>query len=258
MTQWLNLLDAKPEVLAKLEMKALKSTPSFANPLALVHANSMRLSPEQITDCDRMAAHPNDPLRRAAGVAFDGITHEAAIAACHQALAATQNEARLLFLRGRAHNRAADDATKRDDKVAAEKGFAAALADYEAARALGYPMAFNNLAFRYENGGGVKKDEDKAAELYLEFQNRVVHCCWATVARHLLKEAETLPPDSEFNRADVVRVVERLTPWAAALGSEPARELLAELVANGTLKPSQPLPPAKFTDIPPWFQGAKQ
>jgi tetratricopeptide (TPR) repeat protein len=258
MTQWLNVLDAKPELLAKLEMKALKSGGVFVYPMALVHFNTVRAVPDQITDCDRAAAHPNDPLRRASGVVFDDINQEAAIAACDQALAATPNEARLLFQRGRAQNRAAAIAVKKDDKVAAEKIYAAALADLEASRALGYPMAINNLAISYDYGERVTKDEDKAAELNLEFQNRVFHCCWAAVARHLLKEAENLPPDSEFDRAAVVRVVERLTPWAAALGSEPARELLAELSANGILKPTQPFPTAKFSDIPPWFQGAKQ
>jgi len=93
----------------------------------------------------------------------------------------------------------------------------------------------------------VEKNPDKAADLKLEAANRVLHCCWTPVARRILGE------EDKYGKASVHRVVGALTRWAAALGSQPARDLLVELEASGTLATVTPLPPAKFTDLPPWW-----
>src|SRR5262249_31026734 len=119
---------------------------------------------------------------------------------------------------------------------------------YKAAMAKGYPMAFNNMAFAYQHGNGVEEDTDKAADLYLETLNRVLHCCWVAVARHLLVEEE------KHDRAQVRRVVRELTPWAAALGSTHAYELLAELTAQGKIDPIEVPAAATVNDLPPWFR----
>ncbi len=266
MTQWTNLLDAPPSLMQSLQRKDLKSNASLLYSSGILHAELRDAAMQPATDCDRAASHPFDPLRRAPGVAFNAIKSSDAMAACDRALQTTPGDPRLLFLRARATTKAAEEANeeaageadKAGETEAAKSYFAAAAVDLETSRAGGYPMAANNLDIRFENGEGVTKDPDKAADLYLEFQNHVLQCCWSVVARHLLQQADRLSPDSEFDRAAVVRVVERVTPWAAALGSAPARDLLAELVANGTIPATQPLPAAKLTDLPPWYQGAKE
>jgi hypothetical protein len=111
----------------------------------------------------------------------------------------------------------------------------------------GYPMAFNNMANALQLGKGIAKDEGKAADLYLETFNRVLQCCWAPVARQILAE------EDKHDKAAMRRVVGELTRWSAALGSEPAQELLIELNANGSPSPGDAFPRAKFTDPPPWF-----
>jgi hypothetical protein len=82
----------------------------------------------------------------------------------------------------------------------------------------------------------------------VEALNRVLRCCWAPIARQLLAE------EDKHDKDEVRYVVGELTRWAAALDSQTARELLTELAAKGTLTPSDPLPPATVTDVPPWFR----
>jgi hypothetical protein len=55
-----------------------------------------------------------------------------------------------------------------------------------------------------------------------------IHCCWVAVARQ--------PQSGEQGGATTARrTVRKLKPWAAALGSLPARNFLAELTSNGTI-----------------------
>jgi hypothetical protein len=60
------------------------------------------------------------------------------------------------------------------------------------------------------------------------------------------------PDPSKFSRAR--RVVREFTRWSAALGSAPARELIAELLADGTLVAEKPLRAAALSDLPPWLK----
>ena len=74
-----------------------------------------------------------------------------------------------------------------------------------------------------------------------------------TVARHLLAR------ETEHDPASVRRVVRELSLWAGALGSEPAKQLLSELHANGTLTPpdgdaAKAWASADFTSLPPWLR----
>ncbi len=54
--------------------------------------------------------------------------------------------------------------------------------------------------------------------------------------------------------ATVRRVDGALLSWSAALGSEASKTLHAELVTAGKLPAAAPLPPATFTDPPPWVR----
>lgn len=139
-------------------------------------------------------------------------------------------------------------AREANDEAGAAEHSAPYLADLVLAMDMGYPFAFNSIAYAFEYGLSVEKDATEAGDLYLEFYNRVMACCWAPVAGHLLAEEE------KHDKTQVRRVVRDLTLWAAALGSEPSRALLAELAASGTIEQVAPLPDAKLTDLPPWLR----
>jgi hypothetical protein len=181
---------------------------------------------------------------------MDSIDVPRAISACDQEINAYPDEPRYRYQLSRAHHRAARVAEAHKSKASTEASDAVALANLDAAMAKGYPVAFNNMAYKLQRGEGIAKDERKAADLYLETLNRVLYCCWVPVARHILDE------EKKHDRTAVRRIIDALTQWDAALGSQQARELLSELNSNGTLTPTDPLPPAKFTDLPPWFREA--
>jgi hypothetical protein len=120
--------------------------------------------------------------------------------------------------------------------------------DLKIATDLGYIAAFNGMAIAFADGRGVEKDAEKAGNLYVEYFNRVMACCWEPSARRLLAD------EPRHDSKAVRRVVAEFTRWSAALGSEASRLLMAELIANGTLATQDPLPPATVTDLPPWLK----
>jgi hypothetical protein len=181
------------------------------------------------------------------GIPADKIDADAALAACSQAISSAQSEVRYYFNRARVWAKIADAAAKAKDEVRMKIADDATLADLKVAMERGYPMAFHNMGRAYENAEGVDEEANKATDLYVEATNRVLHCCWVAVARQMLGEEE------KYDKVSVHRVVGALTRWAAALGSQPARDFLAELEARGVNPPPDQLPPAKFTDLPPWW-----
>ena len=106
-----------------------------------------------------------------------------------------------------------------------------------------------------DNTNSQVKDEDKAADYQLQAFNRVLHCCWVPVARQLLAAAQTPSAAANLDQVQVRRVVREVTRWSAALGSAAARSLIAELTADGTLPPQDPLPTAAFSDLPTWLRN---
>jgi hypothetical protein len=106
-----------------------------------------------ITECDRLAADPDDPNREGPGVALDKIDAPAAIASCGQALAQNLNNLRVMFNLGRANERAGRlDEAARLYKLAADQGYAPAQLD---------------LGIRYDKGlGGLARDEREAVRLF--------------------------------------------------------------------------------------------
>ncbi len=88
--------------------------------LMLVAAQS---APAIVTDCDRLAAHPNDPDRVTAGVPERQVDTAAAIAACKVAVAADPGNGRLNYQLARAlgyAGRGAEAAPYRDAAVKAD------------------------------------------------------------------------------------------------------------------------------------------
>jgi tetratricopeptide (TPR) repeat protein len=244
---WTNLLDLTLDVRKTIELRELKSNVSYWMSIGALHAQIAPNS-SNISECDKLTSFPFDPLRVASGVPFDAINATQAIAACDQAIKRHPDEPRFVYQRARAYSRAARVAIDGEDWTGAKASDGAAIADLKSAIALGYPAAFNNMAYAFLRGEGLDADADKAAQLFMETLNRTIYCCWVPVARHLLEEAGKHDPTA------VRRVVGKLTPWAAALGSAPARDLMTELTSKGAIDAVEIDVAASFADVPPWFR----
>lgn len=61
---------------------------------------------EDITDCDRFAAHPNDPNKVAGGMDWDDLNPEKAIPACELAVSNSPDDPRLVYQLGRSLDKA--------------------------------------------------------------------------------------------------------------------------------------------------------
>jgi tetratricopeptide (TPR) repeat protein len=251
-TIWTNLLNTTPEAHSWINQSQLLRQSDFWEAISRVYVGLPTSSQAaNVTQCDRLTSHPEDPLRIAPGVPFDSIDAPLALAACKEAVEDRPGEPRYLYLRGRAHDRAASIAENVKDEVATKANDAAALADYQAATAKGYPMAFNNMALAFAQGLGVAKNEGRAQAFQLQTLNHVLYCCWAPVARHLLASATR---NSTFDSEAVHRVVRELTLWSAALGSPDAHSLLNELIAKGVVATAELPSSANFTALPPWLK----
>ena len=252
-TTWGNLLDADPKVLETISLSDLISHHALSYSIAALYVRSrVPTAHINVTECDRLTSHPADPFRVSDAVDFDKIDSRLAIEACDDALLGNPNESRFLFQRGRAHDKAAAVAAEKDESLAA-KHDTAKITDLKAAMARGYPMAFNNMGVAVRDGHGVKKNQEKANELFLQRLNRIIHCCWHTAANHLIAEAD------KYDQSKVYRIINVITGWAAALGSDGAKSLFDRFHAIGALTDAGTWnAKASFSDIPPWFKRARK
>lgn len=144
--------------------------------------------PNPIAECDRLAAHPDDPGRKAAGVPWEKLDGTQAVAACGRATDQRPNNARLQFQFARALNKIAQYKEAMDwYRKAADQGYAPAetnlglmysngqgtAADPETARKWisraadkDYAPAQNAMGVIYMSGIGVAKDDGKAADWF--------------------------------------------------------------------------------------------
>jgi hypothetical protein len=107
-----------------------------------------------ITDCDRLAAMPNDTghVPDLPGLEITKIDVAQATAACSDAMQRYPEVARFIFEAGRVAH--------------ARKDYAEARRLYDKAAAAGYPMALNNIGGMYEGGQGVPVNYPEAARWY--------------------------------------------------------------------------------------------
>lgn len=105
-----------------------------------------------VTECDLLAAHPEDTERMADGVADDDIVPRLAIMACEDALTEDQDEPRYAFQLGRAFLALGNKENAR--------------AQFEHAAQNGYAAAVAYLGDLYQFGLGVNQNTDKALEFY--------------------------------------------------------------------------------------------
>ena len=101
-----------------------------------------------VTDCDKLAASPDDPQRKAPGVALSKIKPKMAIPACETAVGKFPNDARFNFQLGRAYSRA--------------KNYQTAVEHYKKSAEQDYLSAQFNLGTMYYNGHGTAKDYVRA------------------------------------------------------------------------------------------------
>jgi TPR repeat protein len=99
---------------------------------------------QSATECDTLAASPEDPQRNAPGIDFNKVNPKAAIPACKAAVEQLPDEARLHFQLGRSYSRA--------------KNYEAAVEHYKKAAEAGYGIAQFNLGIMHYRGRGVRRD----------------------------------------------------------------------------------------------------
>ena len=104
-----------------------------------------------VTDCDRLAAHPFDPQRKAPGVSR--INANMAIPACETAVSQYPNNARLNYQLGRAY-------------YSTGGNIRGAFEQFTEAAERGYAAAQNALGVLYHQGQGVPRDDARAVVWY--------------------------------------------------------------------------------------------
>ncbi|MGE0023758.1 MAG: hypothetical protein AB7S70_09035, partial [Hyphomicrobium sp.] len=199
-------------------------------PIAGLYWRSLQPNLKAPTQCDLLAAHPNDPLHVGPGVKFEDMRDaNEVIAACTKDLEAAPSEARFLLQRSRGHSKAAEEAAAKNDGALAEHHTKQKFADLKAGMEKGYPFAFNNQAYALGTGEGIEKDSDEATNLYMQTFGLIAQCCVPSAMRELLKSEAVL------DSAKVLRVVEALAGWSARIGNPEAHMLLAELARDKRL-----------------------
>ena len=112
------------------------------------------LSPDKVTDCDRLAGNPADPMhaRGIAGVRPNQIDIVPALAACNAAMSRYPDVARFSYQAGRV--------------AASQKDYVLARQLFEKAANAGYPASYLNLGLLYYQGNGAPKDFAEARKWY--------------------------------------------------------------------------------------------
>jgi TPR repeat protein len=114
-----------------------------------------------VTDCDRLAAGPDDPQRKTSGVSE--IVPNQAVPACESALRQYPNETRLAYQLARAYYARSKTYRLIND---AAKGLQDAVVMFTKAANQGYAPAQASLGEMYETGRGVRKDNAQAIAWY--------------------------------------------------------------------------------------------
>jgi hypothetical protein len=124
----------------------------YSGLMALILLPAVALAQNAASDCDRLAASPDDPQKKSKGVPYAQLNAPAAVAACRNAVAEVPGESRLWFQYGRALEKAA----RLPDAVKA----------YSEAKDRGHAAAYNNLGELYRDGKHFQKDATQALELF--------------------------------------------------------------------------------------------
>ena len=105
-----------------------------------------------VTQCDKLAAHPDDPKKLATGVSWDQLGNMEALDACSLEINRQPSNPRIQYQYGRVLDK--------------QKLYAEAIVWYQKAAQQGYTAAQNSLGYAYEWGQGIEMDMQKAIHWY--------------------------------------------------------------------------------------------
>jgi len=170
------------------QQKAGATAPADAVKLATLPTQNPTAGTAPITDCDRLAADPEDGDRVATPINYGDIDGPKALAACKSATQQYPNSGRLFLQLGLAYDKteAYSDAAqayqkavdlgsvkalryladKYDGGTGVAQDNTKAFAFYSRALEKGDPKAFNDVGYYVQHGLGTGKDEAKAVDLY--------------------------------------------------------------------------------------------
>jgi tetratricopeptide (TPR) repeat protein len=159
------------------------------------------------TDCDRLAANPNDPRRIGMGVKYPDLKRNvaAAIEACDRALATSPNEQRLLYQKARALYAASDSRAR---------------SLFDQLMNAGYPSAFDNAA-QYLIREGKSQEAEGLLRRGVQLQDPDAMVTLADAIRAGSMPARTIGED----------II--LYEMAAKLGHQGAKSIVEQLRAVG-------------------------
>jgi TPR repeat protein len=194
-----------------LEIRRLVGLVAMGLILSVPPVLAQEAKDKTVANCDQLASSPLDPaVPLGAGVRFEDVDADAAIAACASAVAANPDDAKLRFQLARSY-----DVAEQFDK---------AIAEYRAAADQGYMLALSSLGSLYEGGYGVDADPAEAARLYEQAAAAGVVVAIENLAK--------LYEDGRGVAQDYGRAIE-LYNQAAATGSPYASGSLGWLAENG-------------------------
>ncbi|MGD8567847.1 MAG: tetratricopeptide repeat protein [Gammaproteobacteria bacterium] len=119
---------------------------------SIMSCSCLAVTATDITECDRLAAHPGDPEKRAPGVSWSNLDAKAALIACEKAIKRQPSIARLQYQYARILDK--------------QKRYREAATWYGKAAEQGYASAQNSLGYAYERGQGVPANNQKAFYWY--------------------------------------------------------------------------------------------
>jgi tetratricopeptide (TPR) repeat protein len=128
---------------------------------------------QDVTECDRLAAHDRDPGHIAPGVSSSAMDKEAAIAACHAAVAADPDNPRLNYQLGRAYGysgRGEDAMPYRLKALEAD-----------------YPQSLFVIGYLYSTGRTIDQDICKTYDLWVRGAHYRRLAALVALPRHYLR-----------------------------------------------------------------------
>jgi TPR repeat protein len=120
--------------------------------LSMVSCTCLAVTVTDVTECDRLAAHPSDPGKTAPGISWPELEANAALVACEKAIKRQPSNARLRYQYARVLDK--------------QKRYRDAITWYRKAAEQGYASAQNSLGYAYEQGQGVPANNRKAVYWY--------------------------------------------------------------------------------------------
>jgi len=143
---------------------------------------------QEVTECDLQASHGRDPGHVAPPVTSEGMDKEAAIKACHEAVAADPENPRLNYQLGRAYGysgRGEEAMPYRNKALEAD-----------------YPQSLFVIGYLYLNGQTIDQDTCKAADLWVRGAHYRRLAALVSLPRHYMR-GDFAACDLELSAADL-------------------------------------------------------